>query len=158
MLHQALEKVAEYAGGHAGIDLPLTASTPAHRCCEVYILRGAEGADDVPIGGIWGKIEGTVWTHIGMAILPAYRGNHYHREAGQASRGRFFNNGGTEILTEILVPGMSEKDRARRAHGVDSMCLAERDGIAGKVRIFRITKADCLSWEKDRQRARSETE
>lgn len=151
----ARKSVRKFALGCHGIALPYTASTPEHYCCEVYMKRIADG-DDVPIGGIWGWVSGTVWVHGGQAILPEYRGHKYSVEAGRASMNRFFSAaiGGTEVITEVIVSRLSERVNQLWTPE-NSAYMGERDGITGRIRQLRITKENHVARERARTAAAS---
>ena len=98
-LPEALGHVRAFATSDSEIVFPLSDATPEHWRSEVYALR----SDGTPVGGMWGKVVGAVWTRRGTAILPAHRGNRYMDEATVPSARAFFDAGGEALRTQVIV-------------------------------------------------------
>lgn len=128
--------VAAFASGIPAT--PYSAETPKHWRAEVYCLH-----DDTPVGGLWGTVEGTIWTHVGQAVLPVHRGRGLSAEGGRAGMHLFFAQGGTEVLTAAIVPRLSDRVAALWSPSSPEY-QADAEGVLGTVRMLRITESQFL--------------
>ena len=148
-LYEAKDLVRQYAldEEERGITFPLQKDGPVFWTGDVWILK----SENVPIGGSWSRIEGDTRISVGTAVLPEYRRQGYHREAGAEQADMFFSDKyGIQYFTgEVPVndTGLGPQTHGRvktnfKKHVGKDLKLSERDGLKDKVHVFGYSKED----------------